>query len=84
MAIIVETGFTVHVSRCRESFDKPYGMKLTLVGSGMIEGDGTVVPITKDIPYDGKMTLEGLIAAAEAALAGKTSTMASAVAAAKK
>jgi len=84
MAIVADQGFTIHVSRCRESFDKPYVMKITVDGTGSIEGTDKVVTLNPEIAYDGKMTLEALGAAVEAALAGKTATLAAAVAAAKK
>jgi len=84
MAIVASEGFTVHVSKCRESFGKPYEMKLTIEGSGIIEGTSQGVDLRPEIAYDGKMTLEALVTAVEAALAGKTVALAAAVAAAKK
>jgi hypothetical protein len=84
MAIVASEGFTVYVSKCRESFGKPYEMKLTVEGTGSIEGTDKVVTLNPEIAYDGKMTLDALVSAVEAALAGKTVTLTAAVAAAKK
>ena len=48
MAIVAGEGFTVHVSKCRESFEAPYAMKLTVEGIGVIEG--TDKGVTLSIP----------------------------------
>lgn len=84
MAIVASEGFSIHVSKSRQSFGDPYTLKITIDGTGSIEGTAHTVDLKPEIAYDGKMTLEALVAAVEAALAGKTVSLAAAVAAAKK
>jgi hypothetical protein len=57
-------------------------VNLCLYGNGVIEGENILFEIKKSIPYDGTMTLDDLVAAAQAAISGKTTDTVAAVSAA--
>jgi hypothetical protein len=80
MAIVAKKSFNIRVSYFENDVESATIVQAT--GNGEIEGEKIMVPLVKDIPYDGTMTLADLVATAKAALEGKTADVVAAVAAA--
>lgn len=91
MAIVANTGFFVRMDYAlkatkavKEGDPDVVAPEVTLraYGTGVIEGENSF-GIEKALPYDGAMKLADLVAAAQAAINGKTADVAMAVAKAK-